>query len=283
MYISRNAPCPCGSGKKYKRCCYRREQEQTAGHKKETETFEDQALLLEMMNNLRRHMLDGKPHIKKYYRLRKLHSEIVNAMIQYDEDGKFERVCVSAPQGQTSATRDSDSLYLPQSEFDFEDRAGAQAYYDMLIYKSAPNMSCITEDFIRSHRYRREDKIAFLHCMLDSKLGLFEITDTDSNEGFVHLQDVFTKEQFTVTDVALSGNPNYNKNYLYTRLICCDGICFNTGLSLVFSKTEPFIIQHIRHHSKDFNKNTEFMRFIQLYNHYSKSDGRVEVLTNSFK
>lgn len=282
MYISRNAPCPCGSGKKYKRCCYQSDQQQAAGGKQVTEAFEEQAMLLEMMNNLRRYMLDGKSHIKEYYRLRKLHSEIVDAMIQYDADGKFERGANDAPQYEESSAHDSDTLYLLQSEFDLETREGAQAYFDMLIYKPAPNMNCITEDFIRSHRYRREDKIEFLHCMLNSKLGLFEITNTDSNEGFVYLQDVFTKEKFTVTDVALSGNQNYSENYLYTRIICCNGVCLNTGLSLVFSKKDAFIKNHIRHHSKDFNPDAEFLRFNQLYNHYSKSNDRVEVLTNPF-
>ncbi len=232
-----------------------------------------------MMHNLHRIMLDRKPHIKEYYRLRKLHSEIVDAMAQYDADGKFVREIQTV-----EAVLASDSLPLQQvaGEFDLDERHGAQAYYDMLIYKPAPNMNCITEDFIQKHRYRRADKVDLLHSMLNSKLGLYEITGVDSGEGYVYLQDVFTKEQLTVTDVALSGTVNYSANYLYTRIVCCDGVCFNTGLSLVFSKSDPFIKEHIRSHRKNFNPNAEFLRFNQLYNRYSKSKDRVKVMTNPF-
>jgi uncharacterized protein YecA (UPF0149 family) len=31
--IGRNAPCPCGSGKKYKKCCLRKQEEQGRGIK----------------------------------------------------------------------------------------------------------------------------------------------------------------------------------------------------------------------------------------------------------
>ena len=44
-------------------------------------------------------------------------------------------------------------------------------------------MTCITEEFLKKHRYRKPEKIEFLKSMLDAKLGLFEITATDKNEG----------------------------------------------------------------------------------------------------
>jgi len=35
--------------------------------------------------------LDRKPHIKAYYKIRKLHSEVLSAMIAYHDDGKFKQ------------------------------------------------------------------------------------------------------------------------------------------------------------------------------------------------
>lgn len=172
MKPGRNDPCPCGSGKKYKKCCY--PVTQTPGDTKQQggqagATREDQAFLWEIMSNLRRSMLAGKPHIEEYYRLRKLHGEIVAAMVQYDADGKFERVI--QPAGNPFSSRRNDTVQLLEREFDLEERAGAQAFYDFLIYKPAPNMNCVTEDFLRNHRYRRPDKIEFLQSMLNSTLG----------------------------------------------------------------------------------------------------------------
>lgn len=285
MKPGRNDPCPCGSGKKYKRCCYSSQQapggaEQQGGRPGAED--EDQAFLWEIMSNLRRSMLSGKPHIEEYYRLRKLHGEIVAAMVQYDADGKFERIMQPADDT-PSHHRRSDTIQLLESEFDLEERAGAQAFYDFLIYKPAPNMNCVTEEFLRNHRYRRPDIIEFLHSMLNSTLGLFEVTGTDSAEGYAYFKEVFSGAEYTVTDVALSDAPNYDQNYLYTRLICCNDICFSTGLNLVFSKKDAFIKQHIRRHAKDYNPDSEFLRFTQLYNHYSKSPDRVNVVPNTFK
>ncbi len=149
--------------------------------------------MLEMMSKMHGFMLRGKPHIKEYYRLLNLHSEIISAMAQYDADGKFERIIEEVPQKEQSSTHGSGMVYLLQSEFDLDAQEDSQAYYDMVMYKQAPNMNCITEDFIQKHRYRRADKIELLHSMLHSKRGLLEVTGTDVNEGYAYLQDVLQK------------------------------------------------------------------------------------------
>ena len=46
---------------------------------------------LEGMFNLHKLMLKEKPHIKKYNKLRKLHSEIVDNMEEYLNKGKYDR------------------------------------------------------------------------------------------------------------------------------------------------------------------------------------------------
>ena len=42
-----------------------------------------------MLINLNKVQLNRKEHIKKYYKLRKLHSEIINSMENYIMDGKY--------------------------------------------------------------------------------------------------------------------------------------------------------------------------------------------------
>jgi tetratricopeptide (TPR) repeat protein len=42
--INRNAPCPCGSGKKYKRCCLPRDQEAAAQRREEAAPVESPSL-----------------------------------------------------------------------------------------------------------------------------------------------------------------------------------------------------------------------------------------------
>lgn len=44
----------------------------------------------QLLTGLNRRLLERKSHIKKYYRLRKLHSDILDSMISYVESGKYD-------------------------------------------------------------------------------------------------------------------------------------------------------------------------------------------------
>ena len=287
MKPGRNDPCPCGSGKKYKKCCYLKEQSPAIVNSLKPQNLQDgrkddflsaPETFLEAINSLRSFVLDKKPHIKEYHRIRKLHTEIANAMIQYYYDGKFEQKLDidDAPQSNQGNT-----FHLLESEFDMSTRTGEYAFYDMLIYKPASNMKSITEAFIQTHHYRKPEKIEFLHSMLNSKLGLFEITEADLDEGYAFLKDVFTGEEYKMIDVGLSGNRNNDEAYIYTRIITYHDISFGTGLNFIFDKSDNFIQNYIQQHKKDYSPNGEFLRFTQLYNHYSKYPGKSKAVTIS--
>jgi hypothetical protein len=291
MKPQRNAPCPCGSGKKYKKCCLLKEPDglDAAGMKPTRDEreglFEEQAFLVRAITNLRRYSLDQKPHIKAYYKLRKLHSEIVDAMINYYQDGKFEQTVDAGyelPPSERPLSPKSNAIEMFDCDFDLENRVGAHAFFDILLYKPAPNMNCITEDFIQKHRYRKEEKVAFLHSMLESKLGLFEVTGTDRGEGYAFLKEVFTGKEYTIIDVAMSGADSKDCPYIYTRIIEHQGICFGTGLSIAFDKEDNFIKTHIQQHRKNYKPQGEFLRFMKLYNHFTQSEDSVNVIPNSF-
>ena len=296
MKIGRNDLCPCGSGKKYKNCCYLKTNIPDTGiNLKESdaddyeddflnssENFDNLELLMQALTNIRKFALDRKSHIKEYYKIRKMHSEIVNAMVRYHEAGKFEwKIDKNYIYNNKNSPKNMETLYLIESSFDLETREGAQALYNLLIYKASPNMNCITEDFIQSHRYRKPEKIEFLHSMLDSTIGLFEIIETDSNEGYVYLRDIFTGIEYKIVDVALSGNQMYDDIYIYTRLIKYHDITFNTGLSLTFRKNDDYIKNYIYNNKKDYKPEEEFPRFMRLYNYYSENPNNIKILPNN--
>jgi hypothetical protein len=282
----RNDPCPCGSGKKYKRCCYLKEEsavsENSAGPQdlqgNFNDFFKDPEFFMKTLTNFRRLFLDRMPHIKEYYKIRKLHGAIVDSMIQYFDDGKFiQKIDTDS----TSQAAHDPELYLFESEFDLETREGSQGFYDMVIYKPAPNINCIAEDFIQKHRYRKAEKVEFLYSMLHAKSGLFEIIATKPEEGYAYLREVFTGAEYKIIDVGLSGDRNYRNFYLYTRILDYHGISFGTGLNLVFNKNDSFIKEYIKQQKKDYSPLKEFVRFIQLYNRYSKYNDRVKVVANT--
>jgi hypothetical protein len=286
MKPGRNDPCPCGSGKKYKKCCYLGDQKETyensAKSREEQEEHEKQEDLVRMGVNLLRMLLNRKPHIKHYHRIKKMHSEILSSMVKYHDDGKFER---EFDAGYVHPKRDNNEppvVYLTESDFDLDTDIGYESFYDMILYKSFPNASCITEKFIESNRYRKPEKIEFLNSMLNSKTGLYEVTDIIANEGHAVLKDVFTGVEHTITDIGMSGS-RYTNYYIYTRIISYQGISYCGGLNFIFAKTNAFIGNHIRRHKADYSPETEFIRFMQVYNQYSKFSGGVNVVTNKLR
>lgn len=296
MNIGRNDLCPCGSGKKYKKCCYLQNNNiDTELILKESdvddfeddllsEDFNNQEFLLEFINNLRKFTLDRKSHIKEYYKIRKLHSDIVNTMVLYHESDKFKlKIDNNYIKSNENSIKNIETLHFTETNFNLETREGTQGLYDLLIYKASPNMNCITEDFINSHRYRKPEKIEFLYSMLDSKLGLFEITKTDFDNGYVFFKDVFTDMEYKIVDIALSGSPKYDDFYIYTRLIKYHDIIFSTGLNLIFNKKDSFIKNHINDHKKIYNYDSEFRRFTQLYNYYNNDSKKIKIFTNTIK
>jgi hypothetical protein len=283
----RNDPCPCGSGKKYKKCCLLKEQTTRSEAGEAPPDMQDSpdslavatARMSNALDNMRRRHLDNKPHMEEYYRARKLHGEIIGAMIQYHDDGKFEQK-IDPNFAIEYEFESPPHLQLLESAFDLNTDIGVQAFFDLAIYKISPNMSCITEDFIQKHRYRKPEKLDFLQSMLDSKLGLFEVTGIDSGDGYAYLKEVFTGAEYAITDVGLSCNRNYDNIYIYTRIINFRDISFSTGLNFVFRKTDRFIKKHIQQYKKNYKPLGELLRFTQLYNRYSKNSGNINVIPN---
>jgi len=92
MNISRNAPCPCGSGKKYKKCCKNNDEmyELLETIEEGFSSITEEELMLQFANNMHHFLLEKEPHIKKYKRLRRLHGEIIDSMLNELQTGKFQ-------------------------------------------------------------------------------------------------------------------------------------------------------------------------------------------------
>jgi len=239
--------------------------------------------LMKLKNNFRMSLMDEKPHIKEYHRVRDLHQDIVDSMVKYFQDGKFEQKAYAGfvpPLDPRSPNKRENSLIPVDLKFDLDTREGAQAFYDMVIYKPAPNMNCITEEYINNRRYRIPERVKFLHSMLASKRGLFIIEKTDAEEGYVYLKEVFTGDEYKIVDIGLSGNKNFKDIYMYTRIVTHYSTSFNTGLGFFFIKSDEFIEKYIWQHKRDRIPNGDFLMFTQLYSQYAKFPGKLKIVIN---
>ena len=229
------------------------------------------------LNNMQNLLLKNKPHIKEYKKIRKLHDEIVESMLKYWQKEKFELKFDNNVEN-----IDKNKMSNISSKFDANTELGMQAIANVLVYKNSCNMNCITEEFMKSKKYRSQEKIQFLESMLNSEAGLFEIIETDRVEGQVHLKNVLNNKKYCVTDIGLSSNLHNDKIYLYTRIITYNDISFGTGFNMAFDKNDEFICKWIRENLNDIDKKQEIIRFMELYNEYAKNDKGIRVLSKNF-
>lgn len=240
--------------------------------------FDDEKseIILNFLNNMQNLLLKNKPHIKEYKKIRKLHNEIMESMMKYWQDGKFELKIDNNVE-----KIDKNRISYINSEFDANTELGIQAIANVLVYKNSCNTNCITEEFIKSKRYKMQEKIELLESMLNSEAGLFEIFKTDRAEGQIHLRNVLNNKEYCVTDIGFSSNIHNDKIYLYTRIITYHGISFGTGFNLAFDKNDEFISKWIKENLNDINKKQEITRFMELYNEYERNDKGIKVLSKN--
>lgn len=142
-------------------------------------------------------------------------------------------------------------------------------------------MNCITEEFIKNNKYRAQNKIELLKSILNSEAGLFEIIETDRENGQVHLKNVLNNKEYCMTDIGLSSNVNNDNIYIYTRIITYHTISFGTGLNLAFGKNDEVICKWIKENLNNVDKKQEISRFMELYNEYKKNDKRFKILSKN--
>ena len=314
MKYGRNRPCPCGSGKKFKHCCvssdkirgvvtptlnlplrippsstppskedYKSEPDDGYEDDFEDDHEDDFDVAESMLSALKRILVDShkyalknKPHIKEYKKLRKIHTDILENMVQRLSDGKFSlEIDRDFMKKYPLSMDESRPVKLISVEF-APDEDGEEAFWEYNIYKMAPNTISMTDSYIASKRFRKPEKIEFLHSMAASRRGLFEVVDVDGDNGYVFLKDVFTDDLLKVTDIAMSVNPDdFSDYYISRRIITHKDISFGSNLTFTFKKSSSFIKDFISEHKKNYNPDIEMVRFIELYKQYCGDENRI--------
>lgn len=233
-------------------------------------------IVSDLLNNMQNLLLKNNPNIKEYKKIRKLHNEVMESMMKYFQQGKFELKIDNNLENIGKKV-----ISYINTKFDTSTELGIQAISNIMVYKNACNMNCITEEFIKKNKYKNQEKLELLESMKNSTAGLFEIIQTDRKNGQVHLKNVLNDKEYCMTDVGFSSNLNNDKIYLYTRIITYHGISFGTGLNLAFDKNDEFICKWIKENLKKINEKQEISRFLELYNEYQKNDKKVKVLSKN--
>lgn len=240
--------------------------------------YEDKIYQLE--KSIRDCLLKDKPHIKEYKKARKIHGEIIDSMMRYFENSKYQENMKKIYMEMIN--QNNNNIQQLDTFFDTRTQLGAQAFADVIIYKNIENMNCITEEFLKTNRYKKKEKEEFLKSMLDSKLGLYEIIKTDFDEAQVYAKNVFNGEIIKLTDIGMSRNKDNIGYYFYMRIISYNGINFGTGLTFIFDKDDKFIQKWIEDNKADYNKKAEILRFLELYSKYRDDENKIVAHMNRF-
>ena len=178
--IGRNAPCPCGSGKKYKKCCMKNDQAAAnppiSHHQK----------CLEVLNSL-------QGRIMRFVEKSKLDRELEAASLYYlawiNPDGPYQM---------------DENETMPFLEWFIHD------------YEIPDEEKTIVQIFMDSNPRLPAEEMQVLESLQGSFISVYQITGVDQGNGF-SVQDLFSDSTYQVSDETLSHKAKPG-NLLVTRL-----------------------------------------------------------------
>lgn len=215
-----------------------------------------------MINLNKSFFLDKKEHIKKYYKIRNIHSNIIDSMITYIDSGKLpvEKYINEIINDIKRETKNTDITIDNQEDND------AIIFNELFMYKNHTKIPSLTEIFIEKKKFKDIEKIKMLYAMKNSVVGLFKIIKYDHANGYVTYQDVFTNKRYKIIDVAMSSLGELYKDkeiYVYNRIINYDGILFGTGIPCIFTTKNKRLKEFIKHHK--YKNCSNFSRCLIIY------------------
>lgn len=223
---------------------------------------------LEGMFNFHKLILKDKPHIKKYNKLRKLHSEIVDNMEEYLNKGKYDRnkyFNIIKPEIQKAIP--NINIYL-----DSNNPSDNTFLEELFIYKTHNLIPSITEIYLKTNKFRNLDKIKMLESMNKSYVSLFKVIDSDISTGTVIYQDVFTNKRYKVIDISMSASLAVTKRkdiYIYNRIITYEDISFGTGIDCILYYDNKYLRKFLK--EKKHIKYSDFTKCLIFYDIKQKS------------
>lgn len=228
--------------------------------------------------------MEHRIDLSQYKEVRKLHSNILSDMVKYFDEGNFEIKALVDSNNNSDNKSNKIKKQVYDWDFNMHSPQEARVFYDVMMYKTRNDMSCITGEFIEKNMYTNKAKTNMLKCMLDAKIGLFDVLEVCQDNSTAIIEDVFTKEKYTILDTGISNNPEFDKAYIYMRIMTYKNITFNTGVALIFLKENESIIEFIEKNKEVYDTTNELVRYFELYKLFFKgeNDKKVRVVTNQF-
>ena len=129
---------------------------------------ETKDLLFNAMVNMREYFLKQKPYIKKYYKWRRVHSEILDSMNLYANAGNYDFINEISKIGNEILKETNGNDEILNFDLDFRNDVERNLFVELQVYKNHPKMLSITEKYIAKNKFRNKEKLKFLEAMYNS-------------------------------------------------------------------------------------------------------------------
>ena len=237
---------------------------------------EDSHKAIDLLVDINSFRLKNKKHIKKYRKIRNLHNTIMDEMQDYIHNG-----------GEILNYYSLETIKEIRKEINkigfglnLDNSDDLRIFLDLIIYDNLPSIKSVVDIYLEEKKYKSVEKNEMLKAMKNSIISLFLIKDVDKDNGYVTYEDVFTKKQYQVVDVALSSSfMAYDdiKLYIYNRVVTYDGMSFATGLNCAFTSESEQLKKFLKNNK--FKENSSFENTLMLYK-MSKNDDSVSINVN---
>ena len=190
---------------------------------------ETKDLLFNAMVNMREYFLKQKPYIKKYYKWRKVHSEILNSMILYTNSDKYNLTNELHKIENELLKEVNGNEKILEFDLDLRDDLEMRIFTELQVYKNHPKMLSVTEEYIEKNKFKNKEKLELLEAMNNSFISFFKIVEKNY-DGYVKIVDLVTGKEYQIIDIGLSSPLYKNDFYMYSRIFSVDGIYFASSL-----------------------------------------------------
>ena len=235
---------------------------------------EDIEILTNGLQNMHEFLLKQYPHVKKYYKWRKVHSEILSSMGKYINNGNYDLINELTNIQEDILKEVKNHPERLNFDLDTRNEIDNLLFVELCAYKNHPKMLSLTEEFLRKNKLKNEEKVKLLNAMNDSFISFFKI-DNISIDGYVDLIDLVTDKVYRVIDVGLSNPLSKKECYLYSRIFSVDGINFASTL-FIYPKNIKVLnnyIKSLRTHSK-----SNIVKTLEAYDLYKNYGGAFKIV-----
>ena len=183
-----------------------------------------------------------KDHIQKYHTTRKLVYEVLSIMNNEVQNNLEHYI-------------NQYKLYFYNNVKYFSNKLNNTAIeynvlFKSLVFFNIVNNESLVNKYIRTKRFKKEDKIKMLNALSNYQVGIYKISNIDKDNAYVTLKDIKTNKEIIIIDEGLVNSYHILKDKdLY---LCCLSITYE---DITFNEISVPIV----------NENKEINEFINLY------------------